>query len=198
MTDRVETHPLSPFIVEDARILMCGTFPPARDKWSMDFFYPNFINDMWRIFGIVFKSNKDYYVDIKNKTFKLDKIKDTLTEHRIAVSDTAFEIRRLKGNASDKFLEIITPVNLKQIMRSLKDCQYIVTTGEKAASVIASITDSELPDIGNFTESDFMIEENEIRKIRHYRMPSSSRAYPMKLEKKATIYYEVFQQIGII
>mgnify|MGYP001188992102 CR=1 FL=1 len=50
----VETHPFAPFLPEKAKILILGSFPPKKERWSMDFFYPNFNNDMWRIFGLVF------------------------------------------------------------------------------------------------------------------------------------------------
>ena len=46
----------------------------------MHFFYPNFINDMWRIFGLVFFADKTHFVDEPNKTFKLDELRTFLTE----------------------------------------------------------------------------------------------------------------------
>ena len=46
-----ELHPLEPFLPANARVLMLGSFPPKRIRWSMDFFYPNLQNDMWRIVG---------------------------------------------------------------------------------------------------------------------------------------------------
>ena len=58
----VEKHPLEPFLPEKARILMLGSFPPSRKRWSMDFFYPNWINDMWKIWGLIFHDDKDYFV----------------------------------------------------------------------------------------------------------------------------------------
>ena len=45
----IEAHPFEPFLPQGARILMLGTFPPSEKRWSMKFYYPNFINDMWRI-----------------------------------------------------------------------------------------------------------------------------------------------------
>ena len=59
----VERHPLEPFIPEGARLLMLGSFPPAKHRWCMDFFYPNFTNDMWRIMGLCFAGDKNRYVD---------------------------------------------------------------------------------------------------------------------------------------
>ena len=60
-TDEIKTeiHPLEPFFPQGARLLMMGSFPPKRERWKMDFYYPNFQNDMWRIFGLVFFDDKD-------------------------------------------------------------------------------------------------------------------------------------------
>ena len=33
-----ERHPLEPFLPENARLLMLGSFPPKRIRWSMEFF----------------------------------------------------------------------------------------------------------------------------------------------------------------
>ena len=35
-----ERHPLDPFLPSGARLLMLGSFPPQRKRWSMEFFYP--------------------------------------------------------------------------------------------------------------------------------------------------------------
>ena len=45
----VEWHPLRPFLPPNARVLFLGSFPPPRQRWCIDFFYPNYINDHWRI-----------------------------------------------------------------------------------------------------------------------------------------------------
>ena len=50
----VEYHPLRPFLPENAKVLFLGSFPPQRKRWCMDFYYPNFINDHWRIEGQIF------------------------------------------------------------------------------------------------------------------------------------------------
>lgn len=58
----IETHPLEPFLPGNAVLLMLGSFPPQKKRWSMDFFYPNLQNDMWRIIGIIFFSDKDHFL----------------------------------------------------------------------------------------------------------------------------------------
>ena len=102
-----ETHPLQPFLPANAKILMLGSFPPQRKRWSMEWFYPNIQNDMWRIFGLIFFHNKDYFYDSSLKAFKLDILRPFMEEKGIAIYDTATEVRRLKNNASDAFLEVV-------------------------------------------------------------------------------------------
>ena len=53
-----ERHPLEPFLPDNARLLMLGSFPPKRIRWSMEFFYPNLQNDMWRIVGYLATGDK--------------------------------------------------------------------------------------------------------------------------------------------
>lgn len=190
----LETHPLKPFLPANARLLMCGTFPPARNRWSMEFYYPNFINDMWRIFGIIFFDNKDALVDKENKTFRLPELRKLLEQKGVALSDTGREVERTKGNASDKFLEIKETINLPQILAQIPECVVVATTGEKAAGIIADITGTALPKMGEYADCCIIDVSGVERKFRHWRMPSSSRAYPMKLEKKAEYYSLLFNQ----
>lgn len=194
----METHPWEPFMPENARILICGTFPPTAQRWSMNFYYPNFINDMWRIFGIIFFHDKDYLVDAPNKTFKLDAIKQLLLEKGIAMSDTGKGVIREKGNASDKYLQILHPIDLVATLSGMPECVAVATTGEKAASVIAGQTATPIPPTGGSVECSLQLPDGSTRKFTHWRMPSSSRAYPLKLEKKAEAYGRMFKELGIL
>lgn len=69
MEIEIENHPLQPFLPVKARLLMLGSFPPQKKRWSMDFYYPNLNNDMWRITGILFFNNKDYFLNESKKPF---------------------------------------------------------------------------------------------------------------------------------
>lgn len=183
-----ETHPLEPFLPKNSKILMLGSFPPPQNKWSMDFFYPNFINDMWRIFGIIFFGDRNHFVDLAGKRFRKDLITAFCNEKGIALYDSACRVRRLKDNASDKFLEIVEKSDLPSILQAIPHCRAIITTGQKSTDAILSIDPgARQPETGGYT--DITISG---RKLRLYRMPSSSRAYPMPLEKKAEIYRTAF------
>jgi len=63
----VERHPFKPFLPKGCKLLMLGSFPPSQKRWCMNFFYPNFTNDMWRIFGLAFFEDKQHFVDEANK-----------------------------------------------------------------------------------------------------------------------------------
>lgn len=193
-----EEHPLEPFLPANARLLMCGTFPPKRNRWSMEFYYPNFINDMWRVFGIVFFGDKDALVDIPNKTFRLQKIKELLEERGIALSDTGKEVVRTKDNASDKWLQIDRPIDLGATLAKIPQCEAVATTGEKAAGIVAQLTDTEIPKVGEWRECRIQLPDGDYRTFRHWRMPSTSRAYPMKIETKAGFYRKMMEDTGLL
>ena len=185
----VERHPFEPFLPEGCRLLMLGSFPPAEKRWSMHFYYPNFTNDMWRIFGLCFFGDKLHFVDVERKTFCLDAIIDFLTAKGIGMYDTATAVRRLKNTAADKDLEVVEPTDLKAMVRSLPRLEAIVTTGQKATDVLRECFDiSGEPRVGEYVEFEF-----EGRMLRLWRMPSSSRAYPRKVEKKAEYYGRLFE-----
>lgn len=141
----VENHPLEPFLPSNAVLLMLGSFPPQQKRWSMDFFYPNLQNDMWRIFGLIFFENKDHFLLPHKKAFDKEGIISFLQEKGIALYDTASAVRRLQDNASDKFLEIVEPTDIGLLLKQLPRCQAIVTTGQKATDTLRMQLHRNLP-----------------------------------------------------
>ena len=189
----IEKHPLEPFLPAKAKLLMLGSFPPQKKRWSMGFYYPNLNNDMWRIFGILFFDDKDYFLNETRKAFCRERIIDFLNEKGIALFDTASSIRRLQDNASDKFLEVVEATDVTALLRQLPECKAIVTTGQKATDTLRQQFNVEEPKVGDYSEFIF-----EGRAMRLYRMPSSSRAYPLALDKKATAYRIMYQDLQIL
>ena len=189
----VEQHPLGFFLPGNARLLMLGSFPPKRERWAMDFYYPNFTNDMWRIFGVAFLGNRDHFLAAGGRPFDKERIVAFLQEKGIALGDTAHEIIRLKDNASDAFLQVVTPVDLHATLAKIPHCEAIVTTGQKATDTLLELIDATEPKIGGYSEFTF-----DGRLMRFYRMPSSSRAYPKPLLEKAAMYKVMFEELGMI
>lgn len=186
-TPEIETHPFPPFIPQGARVLIMGTFPPPPKRWSMHFYYPNRTNDFWPMMGLIFGGDRHALYLPDGKNFDLDAIRTLLTEQGIALNDTGHRIRRLQNNASDKFLEIVEPVNLQALLVQMPQCQAIATTGEKAAQVLAELTRTEPPKMGQCVMSP--------SGMALWRMPSTSRAYPLPLAEKAAYYRRLFDSL---
>jgi len=198
--DGVEYHPLRPFLPENAKVLFLGSFPPQRKRWCMDFYYPNFINDHWRIEGQIFFGDKNHFVDLEAKRFKIDEIVAFCEEKGLAFFDTSTAIRRLQDNASDKFLEVVEPTDIPGLIAKLPHLRAIVTTGEKATETICKtmgITD--VPKVNAYVEITNTNSTNLTNRggLVLYRLPSSSRAYPLSFDKKVEAYRRFFNFVQI-
>ncbi|MBO5865179.1 MAG: uracil-DNA glycosylase family protein [Bacteroidaceae bacterium] len=191
MNNISEKHPLAPFLPQNAKILMLGSFPPPKTRWSMEFFYPNWQNDMWFLMGLLFFDDKYHFRFKDEKRFDKDAVVDFCNSRGIALYDTASEVVRLKENASDKFLEVIKPTDIEALLERLPQCTAIVTTGQKATETIAERFGCATPQMGGSTT--LYIGGD---KYNFWRMPSTSRAYPLALEKKAKFYMKMFKNEG--
>lgn len=186
-----ELHPLGFFLPASAKLLMLGSFPPPKVRWSMDFYYPNIQNDMWRILGVLFYADKDHFLAAP-KAFSREKAVAFCEEVGLALGDTAIEVIRLKANASDKFLEVVRPINLADVLERIPRCEAIVVTGQKAMDTLLTLLPGvEEPKVGHYVSFRFAD-----RSLRLYRMPSSSRAYPKPLAEKAAVYQTMFEELG--
>ena len=188
-----ELHPLEPFLPGNARILMLGSFPPKRIRWSMEFFYPNLQNDMWRIVGYLATGDKKPFLLPGGRRFDRGRIEAFCRERGIALYDTAVEVVRLKDNASDNFLQVVREVDLAALLARIPACRAIVTTGQKATDTLRALTGCDSPAVGESVAVRYAG-----RDLRLWRMPSSSRAYPRPVEWKAEFYRRVFAENGII
>ena len=199
---QIERHPLRPLLPTNAELLMLGSFPPPKERWCMEFFYPNPQNDMWRIMGQIFYSDKTYFegpsdkvpsTKANKKVFNREEIISFCETKGIAIFDTAQAVIRLQGNAADEHLEIVEPTDIAALLLQIPSCHDICCTGGKAAQALAETLHCVLPKVGEFIETSFAG-----RTLRFWRMPSSSRAYPLSLDKKAAAYRRMFETIGLL
>ena len=182
-----EIHPFPPFLPENAWILFLGSFPPQPKRWSMPFFYPNWTNDFWRVMGLLFHNDRDCFAIPGQKRFDMDKVQEFCMLQGIALYDTACEVRRLQDNASDKFLEVVTVTDIPALLEKIPQCRAIVTTGQKATDVMVETFGCDCPPMGGSVPVSIGA-----RELAFWRMPSTSRAYPLALEKKAAAYRALF------
>ena len=160
----------------------------------MEFHYPNFQNDMWRVYGIVFFGDKDHFRKGEEKAFDAEKIKSFLSQMGIASCPTVFKAVRERGNASDAFLKVIEPVHLDEVLAQIPYCKHIGTTGGKATEILLSLLPEKvkLPKTGETIPFVF-----NGRELTLTRLPSTSRAYPLSLIKKAEAYKKFFDACGL-
>ncbi len=202
----VETHPFGPVLPPDATVMMMGTFPPTADKWAMRFHYPNFYNDMWRIYGSVFFDDVNYFRVGDEKRFDPERIRAFMFERGIASCPTVSQAIRETGNASDKNLTVVTPVNLDSILPQVPKVETLFTTGGKATEVLLNLL-AEPPAKSKYPKTnqsmDYPYEwqsdnnkKTDLNNLTLYRLPSTSRAYPLALDKKVAAYKDFFKKIG--
>ena len=208
-THEIERHPLRPFLPTNAELLMLGSFPPPQERWCMEFFYPNLQNDMWRIMGQIFFGDKTHFEGQRDflkgqrdnvqctkegkKVFNREEIASFCETKGIAIFDTAQAVIRLQGNAADEHLEIVEQTDIAALLQQIPLCHEICCTGGKAAQTLAETLHCVLPKVGESVETCFAG-----RTLRFWRMPSSSRAYPLSLDKKAAAYRRMFETIGLL
>ena len=169
----------------------------------MDFFYPNFNNDFWRVMGLVHFGDAQHFVMPGVKRFNYHGVVAFCSQAGLAFFDTASKVRRLKDNASDAFLEVLEPTDVGALLARLPRCYTIVTTGGKASEQLAALLGRALltPDASPLQPPVILSEAKDLpapgtyvdfnawgRDLRWWRMPSTSRAYPLPLASKAAAY----------
>lgn len=201
----IESHPFPPFLPPHATVMMMGSMPPTPDKWGMAFHYPNYSNDMWRIYGRVFFDDADYFRSSDEtgylKGFDAERIKTFMSERGIASCPTVRRAIREQGNASDKHLTIVETVDFDDILPQVPNVQTLFTTGGKATEILLALlpedTRPKLPKTNQQIDYHYRGPKAE-RDLTLYRLPSTSRAYPLSLDNKVAAWRTFFEQVGLI
>ena len=193
----IELRPFPPFLPPHATVLMMGSFPPAAEKRAMEFHYPNFQNDMWRVYGLVFFGDAMHFQRGEEKAFDAEKIKAFLTERGIGSCPGVRRAIRGHGNASDAYLKVVETVELPEILEKIPQCRRICTTGGKATEILLALLETEVK-AKDFKTGTTITARCGDRDLLVTRLPSTSRAYPMKLEKKAEAYRKFFVEAGFM
>ena len=193
----IELRPFPPFLPPNTTVLMMGSFPPAAEKRAMEFHYPNFQNDMWRVYGLVFFGNAMHFQRVGEKAFDAEKIKAFLTARGIGSCPGVRRAIRTHGNASDAYLKVVETVELPEILEKIPQCRRICTTGGKATEILLTLLETEVR-AKDFKTGATITARCGDRDLLVTRLPSTSRAYPMKLEKKAEAYRKFFVEAGFV
>ena len=196
----IEEHPFAPVLPPQATVMMMGTFPPPPARRCMDFHYPNFNNDMWRIYGQVFFGDAAHFQVPGEKRFDAARIRAFLLEKGIALCPTVRRAIREKGNAADAFLTVVQAVDLPRTLAAVPHCHTLLTTGGKATEVLLGLLPPgpdgralKAPPTGGH-----LAFELAGRRLQLHRLPSTSRAYPLPFAEKARIWAAFFHACGLL
>ena len=107
---------------------------------------------MWRIFGLIFFNNKNYFLTKDLKSFNEPLLRSFLNKKGIALWDTAMKIIREQENASDRFLKVLCPIEINKVLNELPDCRAIAVTGQKALEILQPLLVFDFPQVGNYSE----------------------------------------------
>jgi len=90
---------------------------------------------------------------------------------------------------------VVIPTDIPALLQQLPHCLAIVTTGEKATDTIcASLQIAEMPKVDTFVPIPNTYNQDG-KQLVLYRLPSSSRAYPLAFDKKVEAYRKMFEQM---
>lgn len=111
ITDR--ESPISTISARWGKSADAGYFPAKAKQMGDGIFLPKQNKRYVENYGAYFYADRFKFYNAEQRTYRLEEIKAFLTEQHIALYDTATRVRRLKDNASDKFLEIVETIDLK-------------------------------------------------------------------------------------
>ena len=94
----------------------------------------------------------------------------------------------MKDNASDAFLEIVEHTDIRALLAQMPQCHAIATTGEKATTEVCAYFNVDTIPSPN---TKVALEDS----LTLYRLPSSSRAYPLSFDKKVEAYRRMFEAV---
>ncbi len=85
------------------------------------------------------------------KAFDRARLEEFLRTKGVALYDTVCEVIRLKGNASDNFLQVVRETDIPALIRRLPHCCAVVVTGQKAAETLCrKLGIATVPEVGGF------------------------------------------------
>jgi G:T/U-mismatch repair DNA glycosylase len=130
-----EPHPWPPFIPANASKLILGTFPTNEsNRTAYEFFYPNPLNDFWKVLFEVAGKDLNKYVTSEPVEIR----KQILSDLKLGIADIGKRILRQKNSSED---ENLFPIEFTDIFSLLENHQtiakIIITSSSGANSVLS-------------------------------------------------------------
>lgn len=131
--ESIERHPWDWYGPQDSRTLVVGTFPPTRNNWSFDFFYPNKRNFFWRILSEISGKELKYVSGLE----AVQERKNILDHLKITVTDMGRTIARRDNNSRDENLHPIAYMDILEILEERPWIRKIIFTSSSGKASAA-------------------------------------------------------------
>jgi len=128
-----EFHPFAPFIFNDSKILILGTFPSIA-SFKEGFFYMHPRNKFWYLLAKSFE---------KDEPKSLDEKKRFLIENKIALFDVIFSCKR--RNSLDSNLKEVELNDFYSLLKRYPNIKAILFTSRKAEKLFKKNFEVDLP-----------------------------------------------------
>lgn len=181
-----EIHPDWYHDIPVMKILILGNFPPHRKRWDYEFYYPNKLNNFWRILASV--SGKPLK-EMKGEAAVLER-KRLMEKLRVGVYNIAKTIQRKGHSARDTDIKITEFNDVLSIIYKHKELRKIILAGYSAKNsatrkfmeylVLNKIPFEKPAQIKPGAEFKIKLKN---RKIQCVILNSTSTAFPIKQEK---------------
>lgn len=112
---KTEIHPHRPFVPENAKVLILGSFPPAphSDPETEEWYYQSKYNQFWKILKEVYG----------RPLRTVEEKKELFSDKGIAIADIFLEIERVGKGNTDQHLSVIE-YNDKALKKIFRDCNF--------------------------------------------------------------------------
>ncbi len=124
MATQEEIHPWKWFVPLHSKVLFVGTFPPAKGRWSYDFFYPNKANLFWRILSRIAGRELQYFTGAE----AVEERKQLLSLLNAAITDMGYRIIRKDNSSLDENIIAIQYMDILQILDEHPEINKIIFT----------------------------------------------------------------------
>jgi len=119
-----ETHPWKWFVPKKSKILIVGTFPPAKKRWSFPFFYPNKQNLFWPVLSTLLNHELTFFMGEE----AVEERKQLLNLLHVAITDMGFIITRKDDSSLDENIDAIEYMDIFKILNEHPSINKIIFT----------------------------------------------------------------------
>lgn len=141
-----EEHPWKVYGTAASKVLFIGTFPPAKKRWSYEFFYPNKTNFFWKILA----SSQDRTLSHFSGEEAIAERKSLLDGLSAAITDMGHTILRRGESSLDEHILPVRLMDIESILHRFPNINQVILTSSSGKNSALSWFTSFLKSKGYF------------------------------------------------